>query len=276
MDLALCNEVIRDMDFAEQCVFAASLGYQGLEVAPFTLTGTPQSLTAGELAALRRSAEEAGVRITGLHWLLVAPEGLSITSPDPGVRQRTRDFLLRLIDICAELGGSVLVHGSPAQRQIAPGEDWPVAYQRAKAIFADLAERAAAAGVTYCIEPLSEAETAFINRVEEAARLVDEIDSPAFRTMIDTSAAARTEQEPVADLIRKWMPRGKLAHIQFNDRNRRGPGQGQDDFAPVLQALRDTGYQGVVAMEPFIYEPDGPATAARCIEYVKQLMEQLA
>lgn len=275
MELALCNEVIREMPFAEQCGFAASLGYQGLEVAPFTLSQAPQSLTAVDLRELRRSADDAGIRITGLHWLLVTPEGLSITSPRPEVRRRTRDFLLRLVDICAELGGSVLVHGSPAQRRIEDGDDWQRAYERARDIFAELAGKAAQAGVVYCIEPLSRVETAFINRVEEAVGLVDDIDNPAFRSMIDTSAAALTEETPVAELIRQWMPTGKLAHVQFNDRNRRGPGQGEDDFAPILRALRDTGYDGVIAFEPFIYEPDGPTTAVECIQYVNRLMGHL-
>jgi hypothetical protein len=69
---------------------------------------------------------------------------------------------------------------------------------------------------------------------------------------------------------------GLIAHVQFNDRNRRGPGEGEDKFAPVVRALRETGYKGWIAMEPFQYKPDGAACAARAIGYVQGLMEATA
>ena len=105
--------------------------------------------------------------------------------------------------------------------------------------------------------------------------MVDAIASPAFRTMIDTSAAGLTEGVPVADLIRKWMPTGKIAHVQLNDTNRRGPGQGSDAFGPILSALKRTKYAGVAAVEPFVYQPDGPTTAAVSIGYVRGVLEAL-
>lgn len=273
MQIALCNEVLRDMPFAAQCAYAAALGYDGLEVAPFTLGDVPHALSATERATLRRTAEDNGLRITGLHWLLVTPGGLSITSPDDGIRRSTADVLLALVDLCADLGGSVLVHGSPVQRTIAPGEDFNTAFARVVDLMGPVAEAAEAANVTYCFEPLARNETSFINTVEEAARLVDAVGAAHFKTMIDVSAAGQAETEPVADLIRRWMPTGKIGHIQVNDRNRRGPGEGDDRFAPVIGALRDTGYDKVVAVEPFIYEPDGPAVAARAIGYLRGVME---
>jgi D-psicose/D-tagatose/L-ribulose 3-epimerase len=103
---------------------------------------------------------------------------------------------------------------------------------------------------------------------------VQRIGNPAFKSMVDTLAAAKMEPEPVADVIRRWMPTGLMAHIQLNDRNRRGPGEGDDKFAAVLQALDETRYAGWVAMEPFIYEPDGPTCAARMIGYISGLLER--
>jgi len=137
------------------------------------------------------------------------------------------------------------------------------------------ARAAEKAGVVYCIEPLSRHETNFVNTVAEAVQVVDAIASPAFRTMIDTSAAGLTEGVPVADLIRKWMPTGKIAHVQLNDTNRRGPGQGSDAFGPILSALKRTKYAGVAAVEPFVYQPDGPTTAAVSIGYVRGVLEAL-
>jgi D-psicose/D-tagatose/L-ribulose 3-epimerase len=130
--------------------------------------------------------------------------------------------------------------------------------------------------VIYCIEPLAARETDFVNTVAAAAAIVRRIGNPALRTMIDTSAAAMAEPEPVAAAIERWMPTGLIAHIQLNDSNRRGPGEGSDAFAPVLAALKRTGYDGWIAMEPFEYIPDGPTCAARSIGYVSGILEALA
>jgi len=89
------------------------------------------------------------------------------------------------------------------------------------------------------------------------------------------SSAARTESLSVAELIDKWMPTGLLRHVQLNDRNRRGPGQGDDRFAPVFAALMRNGYDGVVSVEPFDYQPDGQATAARAVGYIRGILETL-
>lgn len=275
MRIALCNEVIAGMPFERQCVLAAGLGYDGLEVAPFTLDDEPHRIGPVKRAAIREAARAAGAAITGLHWLLVKPAGLSITAGDPAVRKRTLEVMRAMIELCAELGGTVLVHGSPAQRRLPSGADREAARRRGEDAFAAIAEDAARAGVVYCIEPLAAHETDFINYLAEAAALVARIANPALRTMIDCSAASETETEPVAALIERWLPTGLLAHIQVNDRNRRGPGQGDDKFAPMFAALRRQGYQGVVAVEPFDYVPDGPCAAARAIGYIRGILEAL-
>jgi D-psicose/D-tagatose/L-ribulose 3-epimerase len=275
MKIALCNEVLQPMEFARQCEFAADLGYDGLELAPFTLSDEPHLMPQHDRATIRRAAQDAGIAITGLHWLLVTPTGLSITSADGAVRARTVDVMRRLIDLCRDLGGSVLVHGSPAQRAIPTGDTPGTALARARDCFAQVADHAAKAGVTYCIEPLSRKETQLINTVGEAAAIVRDIGNHALRTMIDTSAAAQVESEAVASLIDRWLPSGLIAHVQLNDRNRRGPGQGEDRFTPVLTALVRGGYDRVVAVEPFQYVPDGPTAAARAIGYIRGILESL-
>jgi D-psicose/D-tagatose/L-ribulose 3-epimerase len=268
MKVALCNEVLGSMPFAEQCAFAAALGYDGLEVAPFTLGPEPHLLPAAERRELRIVADAYGLAITGLHWLLVTPEGLSVTSPDDAVRARTRDVIERLVGLCADLGGTVLVHGSPKQRALGEG-----ARDRAVEIFRAAGNAAKAAGVTYCLEPLARNETDFVNTVEEAVALIDEAGSAGLATMVDTSAAGQTEVMPVPALLDRWLPTGRIAHIQLNDTNRRAPGQGTDDFAAIVAALQRNRYRGIAAVEPFIYHPDGPSTAARAIGYLHGLAE---
>ena len=264
------------MPFPRQCEYAAKLGYDGLEIAPYTLSEEPQRLGSAQLAAARAAAEDAGVAITGLHWLLVKPAGLSISTRDDAVRRRTLDMMLAFVDQCAELGGRYLVHGSPQQRRVDAGDTRAAALARAQECFAAVAERAEKAGVIYCIEPLSSEHTPLINTLAEAAKLVEAIGSRAVRTMLDCSAAGRMETAPLAALVDKWLPNGMIAHVQVNDRNRRGPGQGEQRFAPLFAALTRHGYAGDIAVEPFDYVPDGPGAAARAIGYVRGILEALA
>ena len=275
MRIALCNEVIAPMPFSKQCEYAAKLGYDGLEVAPYTLSDEPHRMGAAQLGAARSAAQDAGIAVTGLHWLLIKPAGLSISTRDVAVRKRTIEVMHTLIDQCAELGGKYLVHGSPHQRRIDPGETRATSMARARDSFAAVAEHAAKAGVVYCIEPLSSEQTPLINTLEEAAQMVAEIGSPSVRSMLDCSSAGRMEKEPLQALVDRWLPQGVIAHVQVNDRNRRGPGQGEQRFAPLLASLLRHRYAGDIAVEPFDYVPDGPAAAARAIGYVRGLIEAL-
>jgi D-psicose/D-tagatose/L-ribulose 3-epimerase len=279
MKIALCNEVLQPLAFAQQCKLAAELGYDGLEVAPFTLAADPMMLTDADATQLRRTAADHGLRIFGLHWLLVAPTGLSIVADDVDVRTRTVAVMERLCELCALLGGSYLVHGSPKQRSVPPGSTRQRAWDHARTSFAKAGAVAQACGVTYCIEPLAPGETDLLNTVAEAVAMLDEIGSPALRTMIDCSAAGQAESEPVHALMMRWMPQGRIGHVQVNDPNRRGPGQGALDFGPILRVLRgmeDLGhFPGVIAVEPFDYVPDGPGCAARSIGYLRGVLQGL-
>jgi sugar phosphate isomerase/epimerase len=273
MRIALCNEVLAGMPLQRQCDYASRLGYDGLEIAPFTLSTSPEKISTVEAAKIRATVEASGLVVTGLHWLLVKPEGLSLTDPDAAVRARTLEVMIRLVGLCAELGGAVLVHGSPKQRQIAPGETHAVALARLRDALAQVALAAARVGVVYCIEPLSRQETVLVNTIAEAAELVRSIDHPNLRTMIDCSAAGLTETDSIPSLIDRWLPTGLIAHIQVNDPNRRGPGQGDMKFAPILAALQRHNYAGAIAVEPFDYSPDGPAAAAFAAGYLLGLCE---
>jgi sugar phosphate isomerase/epimerase len=280
MKFALCNEVLQPMPFEQQCAMAAALGYDGLEVAPFTLADDPMQISDAQAGVFRRMAEDAGVAISGLHWLLVAPAGLSIVDADAALRERTAGVMERLVELCALMGGRYLVHGSPRQRSVPAGDTRAAAWERARSCLARAARRAEACGVTYCLEPLSPRETDLVNTVAEAIAMVEAIASPALQTMIDCSAAGQAESEPVSALMQRWMPGGHIAHVQVNDPNRRGPGQGAMGFGPILQALLQMQaqghYRGIVAVEPFDYVPDGLGSAARAIGYLKGVLEGLA
>ena len=260
------------MPFERQCAFAAALGYDGLEVAPFTLGAEAWNLPAPRRVALRRAAADAGIAVTGLHALLWEPKGLSITTPDEVLRRRTVDIMRRLIGLAADLGAGVMVHGSPLARLI----DGPDSERRGIESFAAIASDAEAAGVIYCLEPLVKSESIMIRNLREAFAVVDAIGSPAVRTMIDAAAAAMGEDGSVADTIRRVLPSGKIAHVHFSAPNRRGPADGDLDFAPIVAALTEMRYGGGSAVEPFVFLPDGPACAARQIGYLRGLQDAIA
>jgi sugar phosphate isomerase/epimerase len=269
--LSLCNEVIRTLEFPRQCAFARAVGYDGLEIAPFTLFDPPDFPSA-RVAEIREAAAEEGIQISGLHWLLAAPDGLSITGADPAVAARTLDFGRRLVALCAELDAAYLVHGSPTQRRLEPGRE-AEGRSRASDYFAAMGEAASEAGVLYLIEPLAPSDSDFINSVEEACAIVDAVGSPGLSTMLDCAAAARAGLDVAAELGR-FMEAGRIRHVHFNDPNGRGPGEGDLAFGPILDALAKGGYRGTGAVEPFVYEPDGASAAARAVGYLSGLMER--
>ena len=276
MKIALCNEVIRELDFQAQCRLASTLGYAGLELAPFTLSENPTRLSTHERKNLRQAAEDAGIEIVGLHWLLLTPKGLSINSREPAIRQRTVDVMRGLVGLCADLGGKILVHGSPAQRNILADDDPQDAWFRARDTFATVAPDAEAAGLTYCLEPLSAEECNFINTLADAVTMVEAVGSPAIKTMLDHRAASLAEKESVAELLDRWLPTGVIRHVHVNETNRRAPGQGDSRFAPMFASLKRNAYDGVVSVEPFDYVPDGPSAAAVAIGYIRGVIEALS
>lgn len=275
MQLTLCNEVIRELDFASQCRLAAGLGYIGLEVAPFTLSDDPCNLPVSERRSLRAMAEGEGIHITGLHWLMNVPGGISLTSKDAAVQSKTRDHMLGLVELCHDLGGQVLVHGSPDKRPVSDAGSLQAAEEIALGHLTAAGDAAHAAGITYCLEPLAPALTDFVNTVAEAQELVIRSGSKGLATMLDTSAAWGGEDTPPSSVLNRELSKGLIRHIHFNESNRRGPGQGEHCFLPILRVLASHDYDGLIGIEPFDYHPDGPTAAALAAGYVEGLFEAL-
>lgn len=266
---AFCNEGFGNRPWPEQCAAVAAAGYAGIEVAPFALAEEVRSVRAARRAELRRAAESAGLEIVGLHWLLVKPEGLHISHPDAVVRTRTSDHLRWLTDLCADLGGRIMVFGSPGQRGGTAGATAQDAWRWAAETFTAVLPALSARGVTLCIEPLTPVETDFINTAAEGRRLVEEIGHPNFRLILDVKAMC-TEPVPIPDLIRRHAD--VLAHVHANDANRQGPGFGEVDFRPILAALQEVGYQGYVSAEPFEFIPDVDTVLRRSAGYLRSCL----
>ena len=116
MRFAICNELFESWDFRRQVEFVKATGYDGLELAPFTFADSVTEISADRRKELKKIAADAGLELTGLHWLLVKPPGLHLTSPDKAIRAKTVDYLKQLIDFCGDLGAKFMVFGSPNQR----------------------------------------------------------------------------------------------------------------------------------------------------------------
>ena len=251
------------------CRFVKDAGYDGLEVAPYTLAPLITDLTPGQREELRQQAADAGVEIIGLHWMLAKTEGLYLTSPDPAVQARTAAYLVALAGACHDLGGNVMVFGSPKQRSLLPGVSRDQAFELAADTFRQALPAMADAGVTLCMEPLSHSETDFVNTCAEAAKLVEMVDHPNFVLHLDVKAMSN-EPTPVPNLIRQYG--GRAGHFHANDANLRGPGFGDVDFVPIFRALDIAGYDGWISVEVFDYTPDPETIARESIDYMKKCL----
>ena len=261
MRFAICNELFEGWAFDDMCRVSKAAGYDGVEVAPFTLAPRITDVTRERRAELRAQAAGAGVEIIGLHWLLAGTQGLYLTSPDEGVRARTADYLVALADATRDLGGSLMVFGSPKQRSLLPGVSAEQAFDWATQIFRRVMPAVADAGVTICMEPLSPSETDFINTCADGNRLVMAVDHPNFRLHLDVKAMS-SEATPITELIRRY------------GANLRGPGFGDVDFVPIFRALRESGYPGWVSVEVFDYKPDPVTIAEQSAEYMRRSLAQ--
>jgi len=269
MKFALCNEMFGERPLGEVAAVASRLGYQGLEVAPFTLAADVRDLPLGEVRRLRRMVEDTGLTVVGFHWLLASPPGLHIAHPDRSVSERTREFFLALIDTCGELGGRLCVLGSPKQRSIEPGWDEGATRRRAADFLRSVLPHAAERGVTLCLEPLSPDETNFLTTHTEALDFIREVGHSNCRLILDVKAMA-SEERPFADVIRASA--ALLAHVHANDANRRGPGFGETDFVPILRTLAEVGYQGYLSVEVFHFDPDPQTIARESLAYLRRTL----
>ncbi len=267
MKFAICNEIFRDWKIEDVFAFAAKLGYAGVEIAPFTLANSVTEISSAERHRIREAAARNQIEIAGIHWVLVKPEGLYINHPESSIRARTARYFCDLVDFCADLGGKVMVVGSPKQRNIMSGVSPEQATEWAVGTFRDAVAQAEQRQVTICLEPLAPTETNFINTAREAIEFVQRLPSPNFQIILDVKAMC-SESKSIPQLIRESWPH--FAHFHANDKNLKGPGFGEVDFEPIAAALRKVGYGGFVSVEVFNFDEGAEVIATKSLEYLKR------
>jgi sugar phosphate isomerase/epimerase len=269
---AICNETFGDWAFDRAFGFAAEQGYRGIEIAPFTIADDVTDIPTARRDEIRKQAEQAGVEIVGLHWLLARTKGFHLTSPDAEVRRRTAKYLAELARFCADLGGGRMIFGSPPQRNLPDGVTREQGIVFAAEVIAEVLPVLEERNVMLAIEPLSPGTTNFLRTAAEAMELVQRVDAARCRLILDCLAMA-SEPTPIPELIRRH--HASLVHFHANDPNRQGPGFGELNFVPIFAALREVNYRGWVSVEVFDYKPGPERLCRESIQYMKKCLAQL-
>lgn len=270
---AICNEVFEKWAFSDTCRAVRKAGYSGIEIAPFTLGENPVDLSQSRRRELRDAMCSEGLQFVGLHWLMVGPKGLHVTTPDAEVRARSWAYVRDLIDLCSDLGANgIMVFGSPGQRKTTGGLSREDATKNYAAGLASVADHARDRGVTVLVEALPAAQCDVVMTLEEAAGIVRQIDSPAIRTMFDSHNAI-DEVEPHVVLVDRYF--NLIRHVHVNEMDGRHPGTGSYDFGPVFDVLRRRNYAGWVSMEAFDFTPGGETIANDSLRYLESQIANL-
>lgn len=268
MKFAICNETYQGWDFARTCAHIAETGYEGVEVAPFTLGDDPREISEADADAFGKTARAAGLEVVGLHWLLVKPGWLNLTTPDPLLAKDTVAFGKHLARTCAAMGGKIMVWGSPKQRDLQDDWEYDEAAARAADTLQKISETCGECDVTIAMEPLARTETNFLNTAEETVSLIERVGHPNCRLHLDVKAMS-DEEKPIPQIIEE--SKDYTVHFHANDPNLRGPGFGEVKFEPIAEALNATGYDGYVSVEVFDYSPDAETIAVQSLEYLKRI-----
>lgn len=276
---AICNECMAadpQLSWLEQCRLAADAGYDGIEVAAFTLVKQGvQEITAAQRREMVSAMKDAGIKCVGLHWLLASPpKGLHFTTPDDVVRNKTVAYFHRLIDFCGDLGGRYMIFGSPKQRN-AIGISIDEAKKNFAEGLAEVADHAQERGVKILIELLGEAATNVVNTMAEALELAKQVDHPAVQIMFDFHNAT-DETEPFDVLLRKYFDHIHHIHVQEMDGKHLGTGTAVQDYVKAFQTLKDLGYDKWISLEVFDFSPGGKTIAEESMRTLKQIETKLS
>ena len=271
---AICNEAFEKFPFAGACRAIRKAGYEGIEIAPFTLAEDPATIPLPKRREFRTVIESEGLRFAGLHWLMVSPKGLHVTTSDASLRARSWRHIQGLIDLCADLGpDGVMVFGSPNQRATTGGLTREQATRNYVDGLASVAPHAAGRGVTILVEALPKGQCDVVQSLDEAASIVREIGSPGVRTMFDTHNAI-DEAEPHAVLLDRHYD--LIRHVHVNELDGRHCGAGTYDFKPVLNVLCRRNFPGWVSLEAFDFTPGAEKLANDSLRYLESEIARLS
>jgi sugar phosphate isomerase/epimerase len=225
-------------DLGETIPALAGLGFEGVEVA----IRDPGHV---DVEALAAAAERSGIAVaavgTGQAYV---EEGLSLTAPDEQVRVRAAARLLAQVSVARRLGALLivgLIHGP-----VPPETDRALAEERLLEGLGTVARAARTAGVRIVIEPINRYETNWLHTVDEVLDFIDRLGEDNVGVLPDTFHM-NIEETDVPSALR--LGGRRVWHVHLADSNRRAPGWGHLDFAPVVRTLGEMGYTGFLSAE---------------------------
>ncbi len=173
------------------------------------------------------------------------------THEDKSIQQGGVDYLKHCIDATVQMGGTVI--GGPIYAAV--GRTWQSTDEQRKRELERCARNlkqvgryAEDKGVVLGLEPLNRFETSFINLTEQAVELVELVDSPAIKIMLDTFHM-NVEEKRFGRAIELAAPH--LVHIHFNENDRGIPGTGHVPWPEVVATLKKINYDGALVIESF-------------------------
>ena len=239
-------------DLMPKCESVRDAGYDGVEIPIFE--GTPD-----EFRAIGQRLSDLGLRRTAVG--VVQSEDANPMSPETSHRQAGIDFLKWMVDCAAEAGVETLCGPffQPLAEFSGTGAtetEWHhmVAAHRA------MADHAADTDVQLAVEPLNRFECYALNTLDQASRLVREVDAKKYGCLFDTFHA-NIEERDVGEAIRQAGSAINHVHISENDRG--APGAGHVNFAEAFAALKSFGYDGWLVVEAFGHALPDLAAATR-------------
>ena len=248
--------------FRERLMKAAAWGYTGVEL----VVEDPARLdSAALLAELTRAGLSPAAVASG--YLAKGPK-LTLTSPDPAVRDAACERLLAMVRLAAGLGCGIVTIGSFRGSAAAAGglDKAAACLHAALHAAAPLCEQS---GVCLALEAINAGELDFLNNADEVVRFLDEGGHRRAGLLLDSFHIDLGEPEGTGAILR-YAP--QLIHFHLADSARRALGEGSIDFAAMEQALREAGYDGWQSAElARAADPDG--NAARSAAHILKLMK---
>ncbi|MBF0517052.1 MAG: sugar phosphate isomerase/epimerase [Nitrospirae bacterium] len=270
MKLAVSNVAWYPKRFESFVKLLSGLNCDGIELAASMIWDEPVDTSARDRIEVRRMIQDSGLRVTGLQALLFTRRKLTVFGQGHG-RRLTIEYLTRMMDLCRDLGGEVLVFGSPANRRIDEGLNPMEALASAVDFFSELGTLAGQRGVFFCIEPLGKTETNFINTVMEADELINNAGYPAGLGLHIDIKALIDEGEVDAPYITEAFTRAK--HVHVNDPGLMPPGSmGFERIHKLVsEQIRASGYSRYMSIEMRRQEPDPEAAIRQAVKFVRNV-----
>jgi len=264
--------------FDEAAARIAAIGYQGLELLADVPHAWPAGLLEGSKQGIRDAMAKNGLQFSNINsFMMNAIDDHrqpywhpSFLEPDANYRQVRIDHTRRALDLCAELGAPHIT--------TEPAGPIPQGMSRQEAVdlFVDalkpLAEHAEKLGVLLLIEPEPEL---LLERTDQYIEIHERVNSPALGLNFDVGHAfCMSEDLPKA--IEALAPLTRHYHLEDIAATRVHhhlvPGDGAIDFAEVVAAIRQTGYDGWLTVELYPFQDDPDTAARRAHEALKPLV----